>query len=312
MKRKYRIVYGAIAIVLLIVSSATAVPEVNGKLVSDSLENSVTEQNDDFINQMMALYDQLEIDGVSPDVDQDLENIDLTQFFDESLYVDVEGFVNYIISDDFIQVINENYTDIVSNNGFQVLWNTEYVQEYVQSDVFINFMNTDEAQYILDNLDIPSNDQQEFETQVVNMNTQVSTTEPEQENLLNKISQIILPSTKTQVYSTQSDVTLEATAVSTSEETIQTSDILVLWVVILIGILTWIPGVIITLLSSPVYFLYMWILGMIIVYMYWGVWIFPFVEALAALVETIFYVMVNTVCWPVAWPFFLDWWLHPI
>ncbi|MCX6667752.1 MAG: hypothetical protein NTV74_05890 [Euryarchaeota archaeon] len=307
--KKNIIIFGAVVIVLLMASSATAVPAVNGKALTTRIEKSYIEQKEYFINQLITIYDQLKKDGVIDTENQELQNIDLTQDFDQSFYIDVEGFVDYITSNEFIQLLNENYNDIVSNIGFQLLWNTGYVQEYVQSEEFTNFMNTDEVQYILDNLDIDSGNQQVIQTRAVNVNSQVLPIGLKQESALKEMSQTLLPATQTQVYNTQSDETLEGNAIPASEENIPALDLVTVWIIILIGLISWIPAIIFVLLTSPIQFILNWITYMCIPVLLGGIpWPFPFITAILAFVWTMVYIVANITCWPVIWMYFFEWW----
>lgn len=304
--KKSIIVLGVFASSFFILFSATAIPIVNGDAVLTTVENSAIEQEEDFINQLRAISDQLEKDGLiaTETQESELQNfIENNPDFDELFYIDGTGFSEYITSDDFIQLLNDNYDYFLSNPGIQLLWNTIFIQEYVQSEEFINFMNSDEVQYILDNLEIDN--QQLTQMQTLDLNNQFLYEEFEQENLLNAVIQAQLPSEQMLIYNLQSDVTLEGTLTLSSEEIQPTTDLLTSWIIIMVGILSWPLGVLYVLATSPIVFVY-WFIGLLLG-MNYGIW-FPgyvMIAATAALLIAIGYVIIGCTCWPAVWPYLI-------
>jgi len=261
-KRRIGIIFGAIAIALIMISSVTAVEHTNSAPVIEAIE--MENQKAFAIEQFETMwYQLLEEESFSTEMQENLPSIPSQDF--EDLF-DGEGFVNYLVSDEFIDLLSENYNDIISNAGFQYLTNNEYVQDYLQSEEFLDYLNTDEVQYITDNLNIEDSN---FESTF-----NIETSEELQES-------------------------------ETLEEDIQpTIDPLLGWIIILIGVITWVPGIIFLVLISPLVFLW-WFANYL---MYWigylHIW-FPgeiILFAMISLLITIVIITIACVCWPIVWP----------
>ena len=267
--KKGIIVFGAVAIALLMVSSATAVQQVNSKpvigYIKSETESLVEEAQENFY-------------------------LDINQYFQDSF--DLEGFFDYLVSDEFIDLLNDNYNLIVSHEGFEMLYNMELIQSFLQSEEFINFMYTDEVQYIIDNLDIGSGGQQGIFIEGDSCYYYLPSPCSQQENYEANAAE----------YYNHVNKGAEATLLE-SLPTEPTTDLVTAWLIILIGIITWIPGVILLLLTAPLLFLEAF--GLIL----FG-WVFPggwipgaiIGSAVAAFLVTLIAVIFFCVTWPASWP----------
>lgn len=131
--KKSMIVIGAVAVAILMVSTATAVGTVNSESIVNNI-NSLEEE-------MPATESQL------------LESIQ------EGLY-DLEDFKNYLMSDDFMDFMNSNaVANIINSDVFQTFYNLDEIQDFIQSDVFIDFKNSELGQYFLEHYNPPEDDE---------------------------------------------------------------------------------------------------------------------------------------------------------
>lgn len=299
--KKSIIVFGAVAIALLIVSSVTAVGQVYSEPVMKNIESE--KQKEIIANQLETMWNQLlEEESL---VAEFQENSAIDPFQDFEDLFDMEGFVSYITSDDFIDLLNNNYNDIVSNDGFQYLYNTVYVQEYLQSDEFIAFMNTDEVQYIIDNLNIGSGSPQGTyvtETSGSNLNSQVVSTGVRQQISGEVVRE---PLTNGLIYNNNVNEELQGSATPLGNVQPTINPFLV-WIIILFGVITWIPAIIVMILLSPVFFI-MTLANFLLWALQGGVWMpgMVFFYAIISLLFTIGYVAIACIGWPVLWPVLL-------
>ena len=90
-KRKYGIAFGAIAVVLVMLSSVTAVPNMGSDSIMDSFEN-----------QKSTVIEQLEDIWVHILEDESLQIAELQEYYD---------ILEYIISDEFIDILIDKIDD---------------------------------------------------------------------------------------------------------------------------------------------------------------------------------------------------------
>jgi len=155
--RKSGLVFGAVAVVLVMLSSVTAVPNVGSEIVIESIE----EQKAAIIKQFEDIWLNL-LEDESLQIAEWQGNNDINPDQDFEDLFDTEGFLNFIVSDEFIDILNDHFNDFLSNEGILLLFNTDEMQAYVNSDEFLYFANSDEVQYILEKLD-------EDDDQIVNL-----------------------------------------------------------------------------------------------------------------------------------------------
>lgn len=126
---KMILILGAVSVALLMVSSATAVPQTQSKAIMEKIE-------------------QLE------EAEQLLMKLEAS----ESLVVannqevfDTDAFESYLMSDELVNFMNSNIVaNIISSDAFQTLYNTDGIQNFIQSEAFQNFLNSDVVQYFLE------------------------------------------------------------------------------------------------------------------------------------------------------------------
>ena len=111
--KKSIMIFGAIAIAFLIVSSATAVQQVNSEPIIENIEK-ISEQEED---------------NLFFDVD---EITDLNEILE---LIDGEGFIEYFVSDEFINLMNSQAViNIINSNIFMSVFNSNIIQNYIESD----------------------------------------------------------------------------------------------------------------------------------------------------------------------------------
>ena len=133
--KKNIILFGAVAIALLMVSSVTAVAQTQGTTIINQID--VEKQT---INQLEQM-EGISIPGQNPDLD---ELIDLLNF---------EGFRDYFKSIEFANLIcSYDMPDIVDSIEFQDFLNTIIVQIFINHEVFTDFLDSEDFQIFIDNL----------------------------------------------------------------------------------------------------------------------------------------------------------------
>jgi len=252
--KKSIIIFGAVAIALLMISSATAVKQVNNELVMKAIETERTQE--DIINQLLALWDNLVTNNPLVAWFQDTYDIDAEEDF-EQLF-DHQGLLNHVISDDFINMLNSNLDEILAIEAFQIIYNTDPMQEYIQSDEFLEFMQTDEMQYLLSQLDGESEGSSETYESFSQQNSEllgilegfygVSTNEPQNVGRPNN-GEVENDGATFQVYS--------------DDEEQPTMNGALAFIGLLVGLITWIPAAIIIMIGAPFAFIYLFIEGIL-------------------------------------------------
>lgn len=127
--RKYVLVFGAVAIALLMVSSATAVEQVNSKPVTDYIANK---QN--YCEKLSYLKEIFDVEA-----DQNY----------------LQNFESLLTSDRFIDFVNSpEVYNLIYSDKFLALYNTDRIQNFINSDLFLEYLNSDACQYFLKHLNI--------------------------------------------------------------------------------------------------------------------------------------------------------------
>ena len=137
--KKTLVIFGAVIIAMLMVSTATAVPQVQSKPVMDKLEQ-MEKANDLLFNQ----------ETINKLVSGDLNEADLQVIANN---LDLNGFVNYFTSMEFANFfVNSDIQNFLNSQEYNNFYNSDAVVTIRNSEQFINFLNSDVAQQFLDNI----------------------------------------------------------------------------------------------------------------------------------------------------------------
>jgi hypothetical protein len=258
--KKNIILLGAFAIALLVMSTATALPQVQSKPVMDQIQ-----QKEAIKNQLMTIYNQLKNQGDLAVGSQQNPHMnpsdDLDKLFDE------EGFLNHLTSDTFIQFLNNNYNSIASDSLFQDFYNSESIQEFTQSDEFVAFMNSDEIQYVLDHFNPGSNNQ------IIETLERTTTTFGGNSVIAGSTT----PSFGAQLYAWEPGMI-----------------IFIVFYFLFIGIITWIPTLIVAIIAFPIYWdsLYAQLLAICPT---------PLIALIVSFLAVLVYEIIAVGLWPLIW-----------
>ena len=161
--RKTGLFFGAIAVALLMVSTVTAVEQVNNEQVMDYLDENNLE--DELLN----------ILGLNTGMDE-FNPEDLETFFVEEIekMFDGEAFLEHMTSDKFIEFLKQNYDEMVSCDAVQDILNSEEFGEVINSEEFICFLNSEEMKYVYDKLQEDDDSQISLTGQTVGVGVQQS------------------------------------------------------------------------------------------------------------------------------------------
>jgi len=159
--KKSIILFGAVAIALLMVSSATAVPRTNSEPMMEKieqieeLERLMSEQNlGDLFN--FEGMDEGTIQGTMEQLNNFMveQGIDGLNFQEMYTNFSVEDFMDYITSDGFAELFNhddiQNLLDSDDYNNYII--NNETVASFINSEFLNSFLVCDFAQQILNNI----------------------------------------------------------------------------------------------------------------------------------------------------------------
>ena len=223
------------------VSSATAVKQVNSELVIEATEVERTQE--DIIDDLLALWDDLVANN--PVVAWFQDNYDINAEEDFNKLFALEGLIDHITSDDFINMLNSKLDEILAIDAFQIIYNTQPMQEYIQSDEFVEFMQTDEMQYFFSQIDGESDGSSETYETFAQQSQEllgilegfygVSSNEPQNVGLPNN-GQIESDGATFQVYSYDEEQPLNPALA---------------FIGLLVGLITWIPAAAIIMLAAP-------------------------------------------------------------
>lgn len=252
--------FGAVAIALLMMSTVTAVPLEQSKPVMDKaaqIEEIEQLMNEQSIKNILASYgfsetETLEITAQSqtlPHFDNELTITSLDELFD---LIDMEGLSDYFTSVNFANFMkSDGMQDLLDSDIFLDVYNCDVIQDFIQTDVFTDFLNSDEVQIFLDNFNDGNNELSQTVYNQLNeytsLNLQTTVVSEEMQALLLD-SNAITPT----VASTTNDATFTSTESGYNE--ISVEDILYVLAAVLaaliIGLITWIPAIIISLVAG--------------------------------------------------------------
>lgn len=134
--KKSIIVFGAITIAILMVSTATAVETVNSEPAMDYVEQLEQAQN------LPGIYEELS----SLDIDE------LTELNESIPPEYIEELWNYFRSVEFANLMHEDeIQSFLYSDKYLEFFNGEDVQNFVNSDEYAVFLNSDTCQIFLDN-----------------------------------------------------------------------------------------------------------------------------------------------------------------
>jgi len=117
--KKSIILFGAVAIALLMVSTVTAVPQVNSEPVMDYVEQ---------IEQLQELLD---------DFGEDLD------------YINIDSFLLHLESTEVVNIIEEEVLALFMSTEFAELMHEDEIQNYLYSDNYLEFFNGEDVQNIV-------------------------------------------------------------------------------------------------------------------------------------------------------------------
>jgi len=160
--KKNIMLFVAVAIALLMVSSATAVPQTNSEPVMEKIEQLeelgrlMSEQNlGDIFN--LDGIDEESIEGAINQLNNFLIEQGIGSFNVQEMNTDflVEDFMDYILSDEFVDLFNHDDIQTALNSGDynDYITNDETINSILNSEFFNSFLNCDFAQQILENID---------------------------------------------------------------------------------------------------------------------------------------------------------------
>ena len=252
MKRNV-IFFGAVFTTLLMISSVTALEQVNNEHVIEAIEDELLDEAidaenplDDIINQLLVIWDDLVSNNPIVAWFQDTYDINAEEDF-EQLF-DHQGLINHMISDDFINMLNSNLDEILAIEAFQIIYNTEPMQEYIQSDEFLDFIQTDEMQYFLSQIDGEYTEASQTYESYAQQNQEllealvglygVSSNEPQNIGMLNN-GQI------------ENDGASFQTIVEDETQPAMGNPVFA-FIGLLVGLITWVPAAVIIMLCAPI------------------------------------------------------------
>jgi len=159
--KKNIILFVAVTIALLMVSSATAVPQTNSEPVMEKieqleeLEKLMLEQNlGDIFN--LAEMDEESIEEAMNQLNNFLIGQGVGSFNVQEMNADfsAENYMAYISSDEFADLFNHDDIQTALNSGDynDYITNDETINSILNSEFFNSFLNCDFAQQILDNI----------------------------------------------------------------------------------------------------------------------------------------------------------------
>ncbi|MCK4901742.1 MAG: hypothetical protein KAS76_00180 [Thermoplasmatales archaeon] len=157
--KKNLAIFGAVATAFLIISSVTAVSQVNSDPVMNHIERAVKyEQLRENINEVI---ESIKIDGINLPAEVEGEEATSSQAqaipsnIDEILdFLDMDNFIDFFTGDEFIDVVTSDFVkDMIESDLFLELFNLPEVQEYIFSDEFQDLYESEEAQDFLDELE---------------------------------------------------------------------------------------------------------------------------------------------------------------
>jgi|GEM_PF-7035982 len=264
--KKSVMVFGAVAIAILMTSTVTAVPLEQSKPVMDKVEQNenlkqlTNEQN---LKNILISYgfSETETPGIIaqsqtlPYIDNELTITSLDELIN---LIDMDGLASHFTSVNFANFIKtDEIQDLIESELFLDIYNSDVIQDFIQTDIFTDYMNCDELQILLDNLYGDDNDLlqtvSEQTNQYTSSNLQTITRSEELQTIASGLNCVISPES-----SITTNSILESNELINYEISIE--NISVYFAYLLFGIITWIPAIIlsiiIAILSAPISFIY--------------------------------------------------------
>jgi len=137
--KKTLVVFGVVAIAMLMVSVASAVPQVQSKPIMDKLEQIEKANNL-----------QVDQETLNKLISGDLNEADLQAIANN---LDLNGFVNYFTSTKFANFFKSaDVQNFLNSQEYNNFYNSDAVVTIRNSKQFTNFLNSDVAQQFLANI----------------------------------------------------------------------------------------------------------------------------------------------------------------
>jgi len=137
------IVFGAVAIVLIMVSSASAVSSVNGASVIRAAKTMREAQS------LPSKSEELISSDLEDSKSEELISSDLEELLE---ILDIDGFREFFTSNDFADIMkSDEIQRIINSKAYLRVYNHEATSDFLNSEIFQDFINSDEAQIYLDN-----------------------------------------------------------------------------------------------------------------------------------------------------------------
>jgi hypothetical protein len=241
--KKNTITFGAFLVALLFVSTVTAVPQVQ----SEAVMNQIEKEKERLINEFERLWNRI--------VDDEPFQVESIRYFDVEPYIDFEdifdtdGFIDYIVSDDFINFLGSNLDEFLTTTLIHLIYNSNEIQEYIEKEYFSYFANSDEVQYILDKLNDFSEEAFQSKNSVVTQDNQFYTTgikDLNSEPIINTMLNCYGMASMNCVIEELEEFTFQSEVYQYDDY-----DPFVVFLVLLVGLITWIPVIILIIIFSP-------------------------------------------------------------
>jgi hypothetical protein len=178
--KKTLVVFGAVVIAMLMVSTATAVPQVQSKPVMDKIEQTEKANNlpfnQDALNKLLSgNVNEADLNSIAEQlnnflVEQGISEVNLQEQMNTNTFT-LSDFIDYFTSMEFANLfMNSDIQNLLNSQNYNSFYNNDSVQTYLNSDEFAAFMNTDIAQQFLANINGggSSNPQSQETSSVVN------------------------------------------------------------------------------------------------------------------------------------------------
>lgn len=288
--KKNLIGFGAIVVAMLIISTVTAVGQVESKPVMDKIaqQESLSSLFEEIVNVAKLNNQNLDISS-QQQIEQFLQSVNSSEFLNCTKNID---FLGIITSDWFINLMNNHEIyNVITGNDFSTLYNTNEVQNFVNNQIFMDFFNSDDCQYVLDHLNIGNGGMQissQNSNMVLSSQQKTMTVNTQQAS---QTQQTTTMGKSTQLTSTSSQQTVQATAQTQGQinaigGTINNpqpaaGEIFLAFVVLvaafIVGIITWIFSPLVALWFT----MDIWAIFVLFIFqLTGGIWMFPAVAAL--------------------------------
>lgn len=268
--RKSIMIFGAVAIALLMTSTVTAVPKVQSTPITEKVEQIektkqlISEQNINDIP-ISCGFSQTEINKITTQSETLLyfDNEPTISSLDELVnllvnLIDMDGLAAHFTSVNFANFIKiDEIQDLIESELFLNIYNTDVIQDFIETDIFTDYMNCDELQIFLDNYYGDDNDLTLTESMQLNQytssNLQAIAASEKLQTIASGLNRVISPES-----SITANSILESNELTNYEISIE--NISIYFAYLLFGIITWIPviilSIIVAILSAPISFIY--------------------------------------------------------